>query len=407
MTRGAKRKFNPRIPKHIDQQRLPAGIYWDHSGSGRWYVKEPHPDGKGQRQFTVAGPQARLSELHEIAEARAGESRRGTVDWLWKQFQQSTEFAALAPSSQRDYRVHSNLLKNYPTKLGINFGQIPMDRLTTPVVQQLVEAIARGKPATTNGANDAVKGRPSTANHVLRYLRRAFAWGMRFGACTSNPARGVRQAKEAGEFKMPVADAFQRVLAFARDRGARAPRTKGSCPDYLAPVMVIAYNCRLRGAEVLDLTDLDVLPDGLRNRRRKGSLTNGTTWTPELREAVAALQVRRKAIDKRRGVIPLSPGGRPLVVAPDGEVLDKSSLDSAWQRFIHLAMSEAVIDASERFTLHGLKHKGITDTTGTRAAKKDASGHRTAQAFNRYDHELKWHPAADGGKVRGGKPDSN
>ena len=33
MTRGAKRKFNPSIPRHIDQTMLPKGIYWLHEQS--------------------------------------------------------------------------------------------------------------------------------------------------------------------------------------------------------------------------------------------------------------------------------------------------------------------------------------------------------------------------------------
>lgn len=397
MTRGAKRKFNPSIPRHVDQAKLPKGIYWDPSGNGRWYVKDAHPEGGRLRQVTVASASARLSELHDIMETRAGAAARGTVDWVWKQFEASTEFAALAPATQRDYRVHAKLLETFPTKLGYPFGQIQVDRLTTPTIQVLVELIARGRAESRPGAGDALKARPSTANHALRYLRRLFAWGMRFGCCQGNPARGVKGVKEVGEFKMPAADPFQRALAFARERGARTARTKGACPDYLAPVMVIAYRCRLRGAEVLDLTDADILPQGVRGRRRKGSRTTGTLWTPDLREAVDALRARRRAIDKRRGVVPLAPEGRPLVVGPDGERLDKSSLDSAWQRFIHMAMDPeqgGPLTRPERFTLHGLKHKGVTDTEGTRAAKKDASGHQTDQSFGRYDHEFQWHAAA-------------
>lgn len=47
--------------------------------------------------------------------------------------------------------------------------------------------------------------------------------------------------------------------------------------------------CRLRGIEVTDLTDADVLEESLRCRRRKGNLANITAWTPELRAAVAEL----------------------------------------------------------------------------------------------------------------------
>lgn len=397
MTRGAPRKFNPKIPKHIDQSKIPKGVYWDPSGNGRWYVKEPHPEGGRPVQVTVAQASARLSELHDIMESRAGASARGTVDWVWEQFEASMEFSELAEKTQRDYRHHAKVLATFPTKLGYPFGQIQVDRLPTPVIQQLVERIARGRPESKPGACDALTGRPSTANHVQRFLGRLFAWGVRFGCCKTNPARGVKQVKEAKVFKMPRGSAFQRALAFAQKRGALPARAKGACPPYLAPIMVIAYRCRLRGSEVLDLTDADILKQGIRNRRRKGSLTNGTLWTPDLRAAVDTLRDLRRAIDQRRGVTPLAPGGRPLVVSIDGEGLDKSSLDSTWQRFIHKAMDlekGGVLLKGERFSLHGLKHLGITDTKGTRAKKKDASGHITDEAFGRYDHEFQWHSAA-------------
>lgn len=33
MGRGRKRKFNTNIPRHIDQDALPKGVYW---ADGRW-----------------------------------------------------------------------------------------------------------------------------------------------------------------------------------------------------------------------------------------------------------------------------------------------------------------------------------------------------------------------------------
>lgn len=46
------------------------------------------------------------------------------------------------------------------------------------------------------------------------------------------------------------------------------------------------------------------------------------------------------------------------------------------------AISAGVIDESERFSLHGLKHRGITDSEN-----KAAGGHRTEAMRQRYDHE--------------------
>ena len=73
MTRGAPRKHDPTIPAHIDQTKLPRGLYWDRSGNGRWYVIEDHPDGGPRRKKTVAGPRARLSELHDRVRAATEE----------------------------------------------------------------------------------------------------------------------------------------------------------------------------------------------------------------------------------------------------------------------------------------------------------------------------------------------
>ena len=403
MARGRPRRHDPTIPAHIDQAKLPAGVYWDKSGNGRWYLLEAHPEGGPRRRKTIASARARLSELHDIIELRNGSNARGTLAWLHEQFQDSTEYAALAKATRRDYLVHGDLACSYPTKLGYAFGQIRTATLTTPVIQQLVEQLAKARPESRPGADDARTATPSTANHVLRYLRRLFAWGIRFGHCTDNPARGVKQAKEASKAagaasgKMPAADAFGAVLAFARERGARTAHTEGSCPAYLAPVMQLAYTCRLRGVEVTDLTDADILEHGLRCRRRKGSLTNVTAWTPALRGAVAELQtLRNTAIKRVRGalVTPLRAEDRPLLAGQDGAPLRKSSLDSAWQRLIALAIDANTITAAQRFSLHGLKHKGVTDTAGTRAQKKDASGHRTDAAVGVYDHEVKLVPAA-------------
>ena len=65
---------------------------------------------------------------------------------------------------------------------------------------------------------------------------------------------------------------------------------------------------------------------------------------------------------------------RHLFLAEHGEPLQKTSLDSTWQRFIQLSISAGVIVAEERFSLHDLKRKGGTDTEGNRADRQDALG---------------------------------
>jgi hypothetical protein len=49
------------------------------------------------------------------------------------------------------------------------------------------------------------------------------------------------------------------------------------------------------------------------------------------------------------------------------------------------AVRDGIIAEDERFALHGLKHRGVTDTKGN---KKEASGHVTDAMLHVYDHSL-------------------
>ncbi|AMU99479.1 hypothetical protein [Xanthomonas citri] len=384
MGRGRKRKFNPKIPSHIDQEALPRGLYW---GDGRWYYVEPHPEGRGTRKRTVAYADARLSELHAIVESATCQHARGTLAYLRTAFEASTEFTELSGDTKRDYRWCGEVACAYVLKDGAPLGQLQISRMNVPLVQRLVETLAAGRPASK--LQPAIEPRPSKANHVLRYLRRTFGWGIRHGICEKNPATGVRQVKEKGDHRMPEPEVFAAVLAFAEARGRLKAHTLGSVPPYLPAVMTLAYNLRLRGIEVTDLTDAHALQTGVRSERRKGSRDNVTLWNEELRATWKWLVDYRKEVTEARKLpVPLKPERRRLLVSQSGTPLSKSALDSAWQRMIAMAIREHVIAEEQRFGLHGLKHRGITDTAGNRADKQDAAGHATLEMTNRYAHDL-------------------
>lgn len=139
--------------------------------------------------------------------------------------------------------------------------------------------------------------------------------------------------------------------------------------------MELGYLCRLRGIETLPLTEAQGTAEGLHTNRRKRSRDNLVEWTPRLRRAWDAAIACRDAIIKHHGLpVQLRADLRLLFLAEHGEPLQKTSLDSAWQRFIQLAISAGVISADERFSLHDLKRKGGTDTAGNRAERQDALG---------------------------------
>lgn len=86
--------------------------------------------------------------------------------------------------------------------------------------------------------------------------------------------------------------------------------------------------------------------------------------------------------------MPLRPENRVLLVEQTDNPMAKSSLESSWQRFITMAMREDVIEKQDRFFLHGLKHRGVTDTVSNRGDKQDAASHQSPAKTGRYDLDL-------------------
>lgn len=360
------------VPPGIDPAKLPAGVYWQPTGRGRWYALERDPATGRAHRRRLAGPDARLSDLHALVETR---TEKGTVAAVLDAFHASAQFRKLEPRTRKDYGHYAAAIKKYPARVGGTFGALHVDRLSPPVIRRWIDAIAADTP--------------SKAAHWLRYIKRTFQWGMQYGECRTNPAREVRGVKEDADPHMPELVTFRAVQAFARERGAMTARRRGSVAPYLWAAMEIAYACRLRGVEVLKLTDASVTDDDMLAERRKGSRATRVAWSPALREAVTFLQGRRDAIwASRKMPVPFAAKHRPLFVSERGDALTRSGFDTTWQRMMRLAVKGEKITAAQRFGLHGLKHRGVTDTAGTLADKKQASGHRTDAMVDRYDHEI-------------------
>ena len=121
---GRPRKTNSGIPKHIDQKALPKGVYWDGTGQGRWFTFELE-DGRKRRK-TIAGPAARLSELHAMVEDARD---TGTVEWVCTQYHASAKFKNLARLTQSDCEYSRDVMLAFPTSLGVKFGQLKAAKL--------------------------------------------------------------------------------------------------------------------------------------------------------------------------------------------------------------------------------------------------------------------------------------
>lgn len=374
MRRARKRKHNPHIPAHVDQAALPAAIYFDHRGSGVWYTLHYDETGK-QRRKNVAPANVTLAELHRIMD-ESSNIDRGTLRYVCEQFHLSDRYKKLAPKTHDDYCYSRDVLLNIPTKLGKPLGDLAVKKFTAALVQRIVDRIAD-------------EGTPSKAAHALRYLRRVLQWGRNRGFLELNPALGIEAPIERKQRRLPRLNVMDILIDRATARGRLARNEPGGCPEYLASVMELAYLCRLRGIEVVTLTDANELEEGLLTNRRKGSRDNIVRWTPRLRAVWDdAKAIRARVWERRKTPVPIASSKRFIIVASHGGRLLKTSLDTAWQRFITLAIADGEIDPQDRFALHDLKRRGITDTAGTRADKQEASGHRDAKMMDVYDHSL-------------------
>jgi len=126
--------------------------------------------------------------------------------------------------------------------------------------------------------------------------------------------------------------------------------------------MELAYLCRMRRSEVLDVRVKDIESDGLNTRRIKGSNSALTLWTVRLKDAVD-LGLKGKLRVPEMTVVGMEVRG-----------------DTFTQGFRALVKRSGV----EWFTFHDLKSKGVSDFKGD---KKRASGHKSEKMVAIYDRK--------------------
>jgi site-specific recombinase XerC len=368
-----RRNRTKEYPPGIDPAKLPRGCYWDNVRK-HWYVT-PRTESGPKRQ-KIAEQDAKLSDLHKIMEARAGEEI-DTLIWLRKKFAASVQYTQLSAKTRTDYDYCASVVEAHPSKMsGLPIGKVPLSAWNAQASQKLIDQIA-----VANG--------PSAASHCYRYLRRLFNWSLTRGHIKVVPLGKVELPKERKQRRLPAHDALGRLIPFAQERGKLQAHTKGSCAPYIWKVLVIALRCRLRGIEILSMHEDQVLPRGLYCKRTKGSRDNVTLWSPDLKAAItSAIEERDAAWSALRKPIPMRPDDRLVIVGQKGERVTGSTWQSAWKRMIRMAIAAGVVTKEERFGLHDMKRRSITDTKGGRAAKLDGGGHVDERMLNTYDFEV-------------------
>lgn len=328
-----------KFPPHIDPIKLPNGVVFDPRGHGAWRYRKGHGRKNRGRSIRLGDATLTLAAIWSAVE-RLSAGTMGAIRELSLAFQDSADWLDLKPSTQKDYLNCHKAICTTITKSGVLLGDMPLNAWTPGAVRRYRDT--RRTSSVSRAASE------------IRYLKRVFAWGVEYEYVISNPAKEVKP-KAAEARKHYVSDGeYCFVLELARRSGS----------PYLANIMELAYMCRLRLSEVLDLDRSCLLEEGLLAIRRKGSKDALVTWSDRLRSAVNP---------------PGQTSTRWLFVSKTGGRMAETTVQTAWQRLMKNAVGGGL---KERFTLHDLKRKGVSDFVGDKLA---ASGHRSPQMLQIYD----------------------
>lgn len=273
------------------------------------------------------------------AEKSGNEDREYTVSNMIDDYFKSPQFIKrLSPTTQGDYRIYSK-------KVRIVFGKMQPQKVKPKHVRAFMDKI---------GINH-----PVSANRHHSFLSVLFGWGVQYGKLDQNPARECRKFREKPRDRYVTDKEYEIVINLARKSGS----------PFIAPMMEIAYLCRLRAIEVRSLTNDQILPEGIRCERRKGSENEITAWSPRLKAAIEEAQNLYPGVNRSL---------RAVICGRNGAPVAERAYKTAWKRLMIEALKPEN-GLKERFTFHDLKAKGISDHN------KKFGGHRDKKMQAVYD----------------------
>lgn len=360
MKKPGRKRSSENLPKHINAEKLPDNVWFDQTGAGKWRLNY-YNEFRQRKTRRLCGAEATLSEIWQATEAQAVKTIQ-TFTTLSNDFQQTLTWRELSPSTQKDYlNCHQAITSRETT--GGKLGDVSLAQWTVVIIRKY-----RDKRAEQS---------KSRANKELSYIKRVFAWAYEYGIVPINPGTGVKKLKIEPRQHYAEDRDYHYFLNIAQQSGYW----------YVAPAMELAYLCRMRMCEVMDLTDANEQDNGLIIYRRKGSKTNITEWQPRLRAIWDELKQKRTTIlTDRKQPSPIRADQRHLFISErTGDKLDISSLQTAMQRINALAKDQAQKEGVEftHFTFHDLKRKGISDTSAP--DRMASAGHRSPEMMKVYD----------------------
>lgn len=266
-----------------------------------------------------------------------------TLRWLLNEYHQSPKFRSLKPKTQTAYEDYKAALLEYPMASGKEFGTAPLDKIKRTALQKLID---KHHAATL-------------VNRWMQYLKSVWNWGLnRYDHVPPNPCIGLELRNTPPRDRYVTPEEYAKIHALAT--------------GWVHWAMELAYLCRARRVEIVNLRINDIQEEGLRLVRAKGSEGEITKWTPRLYRAV------KGALDHSYGdVAPI--GNARILLNNFGSPITDSAWNSALGR-LRPKMREL---GMEPFTLHDLKASGYSDQV-----VQDA-GHRSERMHSIYSRKLR------------------
>jgi hypothetical protein len=278
----------------------------------------------------------------------------GTVAEMWRLYQASPDWRALAPGTQTDYQLCWSQLES-------RFGTMAPRSITALHCRRYLRLERAAAPIR--------------ANREMALLSNLLNVAIDSGDADINVCRHVRRNKERPRNLAPEDQTLQRFLAWAWARGGQ--------PAVLAGMAEFAARSGNRRVEFRELHWPQVSDGVIRLRRAKqrdgdAPIVEVIAVSTEL----AALLARMRALSGQDKAGAVFPSAR-------GSAYRERAFKSAWSRLMAAAMDcevgPPVITAGQRFTFHDLRAYFVTEHKRLRGELPDLHKDRstTARVYDR------------------------
>lgn len=288
----------------------------------------------------------KAAALRQVLDMNNEAPDRGSVNGLWRLYQDSPEWARLADNTQTDYLQCSKpLLKVFGT-------MAPQD--ITPSYCARYLRIERASA-------------PKRANREMALMSNLMNVAVERGDIAANPCKQVRRNHEAPRPDAPEPETLVNFLEWARKRKGQAQILAG-----MAEFAALTGNRRIEflGMHWPQVGEAEVRL--IRGKQRERQVIEVVAISTALEELFSRL--RGLATDSRLGAVFPNRAGNPYTEA---------GFKAMWSKLVAKAMTESAI--SKRFTFHDLRAYYVTQHKAQRGALPDlhANPGTTARVYDR------------------------